>query len=158
MPMSVYVQANVPMRMSVSAKEYHGIGNKRNRIEWLLVFAVVNYGVLRYLVGIHLVLLMALILGAQLTSAIPCNILVVNLLQTPEGILPEWYLTPFFAIIKAIPDKYSGIVVLVGGITAVFASSIPSCTTVRGGSVHQLPYRTVSVTPLYLVGMVYAAT
>ena len=42
-------------------------------------------------------------------NAIPANPLV-----TPAHIVPEWYLLPFYAILRAIPDKLFGVMGLVG--------------------------------------------
>jgi len=41
--------------------------------------------------------MLGIVLGTAIVSSIPCNILVVDLALTPPGILPEWYLVPFFA-------------------------------------------------------------
>jgi ubiquinol-cytochrome c reductase cytochrome b subunit len=35
-----------------------------------------------------------------------------NLLQTPEHIAPVWYFTPFYAILRAVPDKLTGVVLM----------------------------------------------
>ncbi len=35
-----------------------------------------------------------------------------NPLKTPEHIAPVWYMTPFYAILRAIPDKLSGVVAM----------------------------------------------
>ena len=35
-----------------------------------------------------------------------------NPLQTPEHIVPAWYLTPYYAILRAIPNKLMGVIVL----------------------------------------------
>jgi ubiquinol-cytochrome c reductase cytochrome b subunit len=37
------------------------------------------------------------------------NFVPANQLKTPEEIAPLWYLTPFYAILRAIPDKLGGI-------------------------------------------------
>jgi ubiquinol-cytochrome c reductase cytochrome b subunit len=36
-----------------------------------------------------------------------------NPLQTPEHITPVWYFTPFFAILRAVPDKLMGAILMV---------------------------------------------
>ena len=35
-----------------------------------------------------------------------------NTLQTPEHIVPLWYFTPFYAILRAVPDKLLGVVLM----------------------------------------------
>jgi ubiquinol-cytochrome c reductase cytochrome b/c1 subunit len=39
-----------------------------------------------------------------------------NPLVTPAHIVPEWYLLPFYAILRAIPDKLAGVICLFGAI------------------------------------------
>jgi ubiquinol-cytochrome c reductase cytochrome b subunit len=43
-----------------------------------------------------------------------------NRLQTPPHIAPVWYFTPFYAILRAVPDKLSG-VILMGAAVLAFA-------------------------------------
>jgi quinol-cytochrome oxidoreductase complex cytochrome b subunit len=49
-------------------------------------------------------------------NAIPANPLV-----TPAHIVPEWYLLPFYAILRAIPDKLMGVLALGASIAMLFA-------------------------------------
>lgn len=46
----------------------------------------------------------------------PDNALTVNGFQTPNHILPEWYFLPFYAILKAIPNKNAGFIILLSSI------------------------------------------
>jgi len=41
-------------------------------------------------------------------------------LKTPAHIVPEWYLLPFYAILRAIPDKLTGVLALGGAILMLF--------------------------------------
>ena len=43
-----------------------------------------------------------------------------NPLQTPAHIVPEWYFLPFYAILRAIPDKLGGVVAMVASIFILF--------------------------------------
>jgi len=43
-----------------------------------------------------------------------------NVLKTPEHIAPVWYLTPFFAILRAIPDKLMGVMTMAAAIAILF--------------------------------------
>jgi ubiquinol-cytochrome c reductase cytochrome b subunit len=52
----------------------------------------------------------------KVDNAIPANPLV-----TPPHIVPEWYLLPFYAILRAIPDKLMGVLALGGAIAVLFA-------------------------------------
>jgi len=49
------------------------------------------------------------------------NEVMANPLVTPAHIVPEWYLLPFYAILRAIPDKLGGVIGLGGAIALVFA-------------------------------------
>jgi ubiquinol-cytochrome c reductase cytochrome b subunit len=41
-------------------------------------------------------------------------------LVTPAHIVPEWYFLPFYAILRAVPDKLAGILLMVGAIAVLF--------------------------------------
>lgn len=43
-----------------------------------------------------------------------------NPLQTPEHIAPVWYFTPFYAILRAVPDKLLGIVLMGSAVILLF--------------------------------------
>jgi len=44
------------------------------------------------------------------------NYIPANPLVTPEHIVPEWYLLPFYAILRSIPDKLGGVIAMLGAI------------------------------------------
>ncbi len=46
----------------------------------------------------------------------PDNYIPANPLVTPAHIVPEWYFLPFYAILRAIPDKLLGVVAMVSSI------------------------------------------
>ena len=43
-----------------------------------------------------------------------------NILKTPEHIAPVWYFTPFYAILRAIPDKLGGVMLMGAAIGVLF--------------------------------------
>ncbi len=43
-----------------------------------------------------------------------------NSLKTPVHIAPVWYYTPFYAILRAIPDKLGGVIAMGGAIAVLF--------------------------------------
>jgi len=51
----------------------------------------------------------------------PPNFEPANPLKTPDHIAPVWYFTPFYAILRAIPDKFLGLVAMGGAIAVLFA-------------------------------------
>ncbi|MGD9888589.1 MAG: cytochrome bc complex cytochrome b subunit [Halothiobacillaceae bacterium] len=48
------------------------------------------------------------------------NFIPANPMQTPEHIAPVWYFTPFYAILRAVPDKFLGVVAMGGAIFVLF--------------------------------------
>ena len=48
------------------------------------------------------------------------NFIPANPLQTPEHIVPLWYFTPFYAILRAVPDKLFGVMAMGGAIVVLF--------------------------------------
>jgi ubiquinol-cytochrome c reductase cytochrome b subunit len=64
----------------------------------------------------------------------PVNYVPANPLVTPNEIVPEWYLLPFYAILRSIPDKLLGVLAMFGSIGLLFVlpwldtSRVRSCT------------------------------
>ena len=50
----------------------------------------------------------------------PDNYIPANPLQTPAHIVPEWYFLPFYAILRAVPDKLGGVLAMFGAIAILF--------------------------------------
>jgi len=46
----------------------------------------------------------------------PDNYIEANPMVTPNHIVPEWYLLPFYAILRSIPDKLFGVIAMFGSI------------------------------------------
>ena len=40
------------------------------------------------------------------------NFIPANPLKTPEHIAPVWYFTPFYAILRAVPDQLGGVIAM----------------------------------------------
>jgi ubiquinol-cytochrome c reductase cytochrome b/c1 subunit len=57
-----------------------------------------------------------------------------NPLVTPAHIVPEWYYLPFYAILRAIPDKLGGVIAMFGSILILFALPWLDTSRVRSGS------------------------
>lgn len=62
------------------------------------------------------------------------NYIPANPLVTPAHIVPEWYFLPFYAILRAIPDKLGGVLAMFGAILVLFVipwldtCKVRSCT------------------------------
>ena len=50
----------------------------------------------------------------------PDNYIPANPLVTPAHIVPEWYFLPFYAILRAVPDKLGGVLMMFGSILVWF--------------------------------------
>jgi quinol-cytochrome oxidoreductase complex cytochrome b subunit len=48
------------------------------------------------------------------------NYIPANPLVTPAHIVPEWYFLPFYAILRAVPDKLMGVLAMFGSIGVLF--------------------------------------
>ena len=55
------------------------------------------------------------------------NYIEANPLVTPSHIVPEWYFLPFYAILRSVPDKLGGVVLM--GIAIVILSILPVVDT-----------------------------
>ena len=64
------------------------------------------------------------------------NFEAANPLKTPEHIFPVWYFTPFYAILRAIPDKLIGVAAM--GASIVVLALLP---WIDRGSVRSVRYR-----------------
>ena len=50
----------------------------------------------------------------------PDNYIEANPLVTPTHIVPEWYFLPFYAILRAVPSKLGGVMLMFGAIAVLF--------------------------------------
>ena len=48
------------------------------------------------------------------------NYIEADPMVTPAHIVPEWYLLPFYAILRAVPDKLAGVLLMFGSIAVLF--------------------------------------
>ncbi len=82
-----------------------------------------------------------------------------NAMKTPEHIAPVWYFTPFYAILRAVPDKLGGVVMMGGAIFLLFLLPWLDRSPVRSiryrGWMYKLPLAlfTVSFIALGYLGM-----
>ncbi|MEZ5827462.1 MAG: cytochrome B6 [Hyphomicrobiales bacterium] len=69
---------------------------------------------------LFLILFGALLFYAPNFLGHPDNYIPANPLQTPPHIVPEWYFLPFYAILRAIPNKLFGVIALISSISILF--------------------------------------
>jgi ubiquinol-cytochrome c reductase cytochrome b subunit len=60
------------------------------------------------------------------------NYVPANPMQTPAAIVPEWYLLPFYAILRSIPQKLLGVIFMFAAILVLLALPILDTSNLRG--------------------------
>ena len=63
----------------------------------------------------------------------PDNYIPANPMQTPAHIVPEWYFLPFYAILRAVPDKLGGVLAMFGAIAILFVLPWLDKSPIRSG-------------------------
>jgi len=71
--------------------------------------------------ALFLILFSAFLFYAPNWMGHPDNYIPANPLVTPAHIVPEWYFLPFYAILRAVPDKLGGVMLMFGAIAVLFA-------------------------------------
>ena len=66
------------------------------------------------------------------------NYIEANPLVTPAHIVPEWYFLPFYAILRAVPDKLGGVILMFGSIAVMFVLPWLDTSKVRSGTYRPL--------------------
>ncbi|MCC3306666.1 cytochrome b [Sneathiella sp. HT1-7] len=74
-----------------------------------------------YGLAIFLIFFSAFLFYAPNYMGHPDNYIPANPLVTPAHIVPEWYFLPFYAILRAVPDKLGGVLLMFGAIAVLFA-------------------------------------
>ncbi len=70
--------------------------------------------------GIFLLCWLGLVFFAPNFFNEPDNYIPANPLVTPPHIVPEWYFLPFYAILRSVPDKLGGVLLMFGAIAILF--------------------------------------
>ena len=60
------------------------------------------------------------------------NYIPANPMQTPASIVPEWYLLPFYAILRSIPNKLLGVIAMFGSLLILLVLPYTDLSRVRG--------------------------
>ena len=60
------------------------------------------------------------------------NYVMANPMQTPPAIVPEWYLLPFYAILRSIPNKLLGVIAMFSAILALLTLPFADLGKLRG--------------------------
>ena len=73
-----------------------------------------------FAISIFLLLYMSFVFFNPNALGDAVNYVPANPLVTPAHIVPEWYLLPFYAILRAVPDKLMGVILMFGAIAVIF--------------------------------------
>ena len=73
------------------------------------------------------------------------NYVVANPMQTPPAIVPEWYLLPFYAILRSIPNKLLGVIAMFSAILIILTMPFTDLGRSRG-----LQFRPLSKIAFYI--------
>ena len=60
------------------------------------------------------------------------NYIPANPMQTPPSIVPEWYLLPFYAILRSIPNKVLGVLAMFGSLLILLLLPVLDLSRIRG--------------------------
>jgi ubiquinol-cytochrome c reductase cytochrome b subunit len=60
------------------------------------------------------------------------NYIMANPMQTPAAIVPEWYLLPFYAILRSIPNKLLGVIAMFSALLIILALPFVDLSRSRG--------------------------
>nr|QRH18085.1 apocytochrome b [Sporobolomyces sp.] len=66
------------------------------------------------------------------------NYIPANPMQTPASIVPEWYLLPFYPILRSIPNKLLGVLAMFMSLLILLAMPIVDTSRVRGSQFRPL--------------------
>ncbi len=70
--------------------------------------------------GVFLIFFMFFVFYAPNYMGHPDNYIPADPMVTPPHIVPEWYFLPFYAILRAVPDKLGGVVLMFAAIIVLF--------------------------------------
>ena len=65
----------------------------------------------------------------------PDNYIPADPMVTPAHIVPEWYFLPFYAILRAVPDKLGGVLLMFGAIAVLFVVPWLDTSKVRSANI-----------------------
>jgi ubiquinol-cytochrome c reductase cytochrome b subunit len=60
------------------------------------------------------------------------NYVMANPMQTPPAIVPEWYLLPFYAILRSIPNKLLGVIAMFSALLILLIMPFTDLSRTRG--------------------------
>jgi len=107
---------------------------------------------------VYLIVFAALVFFAPRLLGDPINFTPANPLVTPPDVVPEWYFLPFYAILRSVPNKLGGVMMMFGSIAVLFVLPWLDTSPVRSARFRPI-YRQlilVLVADVLLLGVVGA--
>jgi ubiquinol-cytochrome c reductase cytochrome b subunit len=87
------------------------------------------------------------------------NFIPADPLKTPEHIVPLWYFTPFYAILRAVPDKFLGVVAMGAAIFVLFLLPWLDRSPVKSIRYRGMPYKiAIGVFAVSFIALGYLGT
>jgi ubiquinol-cytochrome c reductase cytochrome b subunit len=99
---------------------------------------------------VYFIVFAALVFFAPNYLGHPDNYIPANPLVTPAHIVPEWYFLPFYAVLRAVPDKLGGVLLMFGSIAVLFV--LPWLDT---SPVRSMRFRPIAKWALFLWGIAF---
>jgi ubiquinol-cytochrome c reductase cytochrome b subunit len=105
-----------------------GIGNYLDRITFSPYFVFKDF----ITIFIFIFVLGAFVCFAPNVLGDSDNYVMANPMQTPPAIVPEWYLLPFYAILRSIPNKLLGVIAMFAAILVILSLIFLDINKTRG--------------------------
>jgi quinol-cytochrome oxidoreductase complex cytochrome b subunit len=74
------------------------------------------------------------------------NYIPANPMSTPASIVPEWYLLPFYAILRSIPNKLLGVIAMFASLLILLVLPITDLSRTRGNT-----FKVFSITNFFVL-------
>lgn len=97
-------------------------------------FSMHPYFIFKDLVTIYLFLLALSIIVFYAPNILghSDNYIPANPMSTPSSIVPEWYLLPYYAILRSIPNKLLGVIAMFGSFLVLLILPLTDLSRIRG--------------------------
>lgn len=112
----------------------HGSSNPLGISSNLDKIAMHPYFIFKDLVTIYLFFLVLAIIVTLYPNLLghSDNYIPANPMSTPASIVPEWYLLPFYAILRSIPNKLLGVIAMFASLLILLILPITDTSRIRG--------------------------
>ena len=86
----------------------------------------------------------------------PDNFIPANPAVTPAHIVPEWYFLPFYAILRSVPNKLGGVILMFSAIAVLFVLPWLDTSPVRSTRFRPMykPFLALFVVAFFVLGYV----